>query len=282
MSAAAMSRALGVKNKSYSAWKLRPASTRQLRFAALTVRVADIYRQRKGRYGAPRILNALAEEGLRTSKKRVARAMNALGLRARKKPRFKHASKDASAATKSKNLLARNFTASGPNQKWTTDITPIWTRAGWLHLAVVIDLFSRRVVGFQTSTKCDTALVLDALDAAVKKRAPGRGLLLHSDRGSQYTSDLYGERLAHYGMTRSLSRPRNCWDNAPTESFFSSLKHELEITGTSAKYATPKAGRAEVIEYIEGFYNSVRYHSTLGYLSPARYEDKATPRARAA
>jgi transposase InsO family protein len=222
-----------------------------------------------GRYGSPRIQHALRRAGLRVGKARLERTMRELGLRARPPRRFRVTTKaDASHGT-APNVLARQFTATRPNERWVTDITYLWTAEGWCYLAVIIDLYARVVVGWAVSTDISTQLALDALDMALRRRRGLSELLHHSDRGCQYTSSDYRAVLANQGIAVSMSRRGNCWDNAPAESFFSTLKHEL-IYGR--RWASLDELRPALFEYIEVFYNRRRLHSALGYRTPAELE----------
>ena len=195
--------------------------------------------------------------------------MKKQGLAAKQKRRFKHTTKANAAHPVAPNLLDRDFTATAPNQKWTSDITYIDTQEGWLYLAVVLDLFSRRIVGWAMSARMTSDLVLDALNMAIQHRQPPPGVLHHSDRGSQYTGRLYQQLLKDKGFQVSMSGTGNCYDNAPTESFFGSLKTEHVH---HANYKTRMEARSDIFFYTEAFYNRQRRHSTLGYLSPDAYE----------
>jgi transposase InsO family protein len=270
-----MCRVLKVSRSGYYAWARRPAA-RQLRDEALAVRIREVHRKSKGRYGSPRVHRALRAEGHRVSRKRVARVMKQAGLRGKKTRRFIQTTISLPNAPAAPNILNRDFKAAAPNLVWTTDITAIWTLQGWLYLAVVMDLFSRRIVGHSMQPTPGTGLCVTALTQAIGRRRPAPGLIHHSDRGVQYTSHRYQVLLAKHGMRPSMSRRANCWDNAVTESFFGTLKVELDIIG-HGHFRTRDDARRAVFEYIEGFYNRERMHSTLGYVSPARYEE--TPRA---
>ena len=272
-----MCRRLGVSRAGYYAWAQRPESARARADRALGVEVEAIHLETKKRYGAPRVQKALRARGRSVSKKRVARLMRESRLAARAKRRFVRTTDSRHAHPVAENILDRDFLPPEPNATWAGDITYIWTAEGWLYLAVILDLFSRRVVGWATGTTIDRALVLRALTMALSARpAPA---LYHSDRGSQYASEDYRRALEERGITCSMSRKGNCWDNACVESFFSSLKQELI-------YLQSWSSRAEVdaalFEYIEVFYNRVRLHSSLGYVSPAAYEQAAASEAKAA
>jgi putative transposase len=198
----------------------------------------------------------------------VERLMRENGIRARHKRRYQATTDSKHRLPVAPNLLNRNFAPPAPNQSWSADITYIWTDEGWLYLAVVLDLFNREVVGWSIKPRMTTDIVLDALTMAWFRRQPAAGLIHHSDRGSQYASHAFQGRLAEYGMVCSMSRKGNCWDNAPAESFFNSLKNE-RVHGT--RYTTREDARADLFDYIEVFYNRSRRHSTLGYHSPVQF-----------
>lgn len=270
---------LGVSRSGYYAWKERPESERQRTDRELAEQVVAVHQQSRGTYGSPRVHAELRAWGRKVSRKRVARLMGQQGLVARKKRRFVRTTDSRHAQPVAPNLLERDFSPAQPNCSWVTDITYVWTRQGWLYLAVVLDLYSRRVVGWAMSESIDRHLVLNALDMALKGRQPPRGLLHHSDRGSQYASEDYQRLLAARGIRCSMSRKGNCWDNAVAESFFSSLKMELVH---EADFATHEQARAALFEYIEVFYNRKRRHSSLGYLSPVDFELAILPSKLAA
>ncbi|MBL0693101.1 IS3 family transposase [Comamonas sp. JC664] len=274
-----MCRQLGVARSGFYAWKKRPESTRKQADRELAAEVAAVHQKSRGTYGSPRVHAELRAKGRRVSRKRVARLMGQQGLAARRTRRFVHTTDSRHTQPVASNVLARDFSADAPNRTWVTDITYVWTRQGWLYLAVVLDLFSRLVVGWAMGEFIDRHLVLSALDMALKGRRPPRGLLHHSDRGSQYVSQDYQRALASRGIECSMSRKGNCWDNAVAESFFSTLKMELVH---DADFATRDQARAALFEYIEVFYNRQRRHSTLGYVSPVEYERLASPVALAA
>lgn len=202
--------------------------------------------------------------------------MRLAGLRPKTKCKFKPTTDSKHNLPVAANLLDRDFTPAGPNQAWVSEITYVWSGEGWLYLAVVIDLFNRGVVGWSMSERIKRDLVIDALSLAVGRRSPGVGLVHHSDRGSQYASHDYEKLLAKHGMLCSMSKKGDCWDNAVAESFFGSLKTE-RIHHQS--YRTREEARRDIFEYIEVFYNRIRLHSTLGYLSPAQFEAAAIPKA---
>jgi transposase InsO family protein len=211
----------------------------------------------------------LRARGQRNGRKRIARLMRVQGLRARPRRRYRTTTDARHGLPVAPNLLARRFAVAQPNTAWVTDMTYIWTPQGWLYLAVIIDLFSRRVVGWSMSDRIDRQLALDALRMALAQRRPPRGLIHHSDRGSQYASADYQQVLAAYGIRASMSRRGDCWDNAVAESFFASLKLELVY---QVQWPSRAAARTAIFEYLELFYNRRRRHSSLGYLSPAEFE----------
>ena len=268
-SLAALCRAMQVSVSGYYTWCKRPKSQRQQHNAALTEQITSVHQESKETYGSPRIYKELHEQGLACSEKRIARLMRLSGLRGTLPKRFVITTHSDAALPVAENLLARAFTVQTPNARWTTDITYIWTQQGWLYLAVILDLFSRRVVGWAMGSTLERSLVLSALDMALADRRPTAGLLCHSDRGSQYQSGDYQARLKENGVTCSMSRKGNCWDNAPTESFFATLKRELVYRTT---FASREAARTAVFEWIETWYNRKRRHSSLGYLSPEAFE----------
>lgn len=263
-----MCEVLHVSTSGYYAWRRRPPGSTTVR-DELLLEIKAIHAESKGRYGSPRIHRKLRSRGRRCSQKRVARLMREHGLRGRRRRRFKATTDSKHALPVAENVLARQFETRVPNARWSADITYIWTRQGWLYLAVVMDLFSRRIVGYAMEETMERSLVLSALEMALRARQPPPGLLHHSDRGSQYASLDYQARLQQAGCACSMSRRGNCWDNAPVESFFSSLKMEL-VHGR--RYETRLQARLEIFEFIEVWYNRQRLHSSLGYRSPAEYE----------
>ncbi len=261
--------ALGVSPAGYYAWRDRPAGTRQQRHDALLVEVRAIHAEFKARYGSPRVHAELAARGHDCCVNTVAKLMRDHGIRAKTARKFRCTTDSDHGLPVADNLLDRQFDPASLNEAWVADITYVPTREGWLYLAAVEDLYSRRVVGWSLADRLESRLAVDALALAVERRLPGEGLLAHSDRGSQYASDHYQRLLARHGITCSMSRRADCWDNAPMESFFASLKKEL-VHGTA--FATRAEARAAIVEYIEMFYNSKRRHSSLGYVAPAEYE----------
>ena len=262
---------LGVSRSGFYASRTRAVSPRQQHDQQLAVHVAAAHAASRQRYGSPRVHQDLSTQGLEIGRHRVARLMREQGLRARPKRRFQTTTDSRHGLPVAANQLDRQFTVAAPNVAWVSDITYLWTRQGWLYLAVILDLFSRRVVGWALSDQIDRRLALDALGMALRNRRPERGLLFHSDRGSQYASDDFQACLSAHGMICSMSRKGNCWDNAVAESFFSTLKLELVH---DADWGTHDQALAAVAEYIEIFYNTQRRHSALGYISPVAFEDQ--------
>lgn len=270
---------LQVSRSGYYRWLHQKPSMRDRREQERRRKIKAVYRQSKGTYGSPRVCEKLRRTGEAISEKTVAKLMRKDGLFAR--PKRKHKVSTDSRKTKriAPNLLQRDFTASGPNQVWVTDVKAIWTWCGWLYLAAILDLFSRRVVGWAVSEHNDTALALAALHRAIDSRRPDPGLIHHSDRGSPYGSDDYIAVLDAHGIVRSMSRKGDCWDNAVPESFFSTVEHECLRLGPLPNSAS---ARKAIEQYIDHFYNPERLHSTLGYLSPIEFELTSAVRQEAA
>lgn len=268
---AAMCRLFEVTRQGYYQYAKRPAGPRVEADAELAVAVCEVFDEAKQNYGSPRVHEELKGRGHRVSKRRVERIMRALGLTPVASNRSRRTTVRDESHPVAPNVLARDFTATRPDERWVTDITYVKTDEGWAYLAVIVDLFSRAVVGWAIDSTLSTRLPLAALDAAVRRRRPDKGLLHHSDRGCQYTSKNYREELASLGITVSMSRKGNCWDNAVVESFFATLKKELVY---KRSWAGRLELRAEVFEYIEAFYNRRRLHSSLGYKTPAAVEQE--------
>lgn len=269
-SVAALCRVLEVSRQGYYAYQSRPVSPRVAHDAALQDQVRTAFEQSGRRYGSPRVRQQLLRDGHAASKRRVERAMRAMGLAARRPRRWRVTTRADATHPTCPNVLNRNFTATRPNERWVTDITYIWTAEGWCYLAAIIDLFSRAIVGWALSPTLSTDLPLAALRMALQRRRPEAELLHHSDRGSQYTSYEYRRALARHGITVSMSRIGNCWDNAVAESFFATFKNEL-VHGRS--WSSRLELRAACFEYVELFYNRRRLHSSLGYKTPSEVED---------
>lgn len=266
-------RALSVSPSGFYAWLGRGPSRRAQRHAVLIPAIRTAFVQSDRTYGAQKILRDVRELGHQCGRHQVARLMRAHALRARPRRRAAPVDRGVRPSTApAANVLDRQFVATAPNQKWVADFTYVWAGEGWLYVAVVLDLFSRRVVGWAMQSAMTTPLVTDALLMAMWRRGRPQALLYHTDRGSQYTSDDAQRLLRDLGITCSLSRSGNVWDNAVMESFFSTLKTERCARRT---YRTRDDARADIFDYIERFYNPVRRHATLGYLSPMRYERQA-------
>jgi putative transposase len=264
--------ALGVSRSGFHAWLNRTPSARSRSDEALSQRVKASFVASDRTYGARRVWHDMLAEGLACGLHRIERLMQLHALRAR--PRRRRLPKDKGGrqiTTAPPNILDRQFEAERPNQKWIADFTYIWTAEGWLYVSAVIDLFSRRVVGWSMSATMTAQLVADALLMAVWRRGKPRELLHHSDQGSQYSSEQFQRLMADSGIVCSMSRSGNVWDNAAMESFFSSLKTERTARKT---YRTRNEAKADVFDYIERFYNAIRRHSTIGYLSPVEFERK--------
>ena len=269
-SISALCRVLEVTRAGYYAYLARPVSPRVANEVALQSLVRGAFDQSEGRYGSPRVRHQLRREGHAASKRAVERTMRALGLYARKPRRWRLTTKADATHSVEDNVLDRDFTATRPNERWVTDITYIWTDEGWSYLAAILDLFSRSVVGWALSPTLATELPLAALQMASQRRHLEPGLLHHSDRGCQYTSYDYRCALAKHGVTVSMSRKGNCWDNAVAESFFATIKNELVHRRS---WPSRLELRAAVFEYIEVFYNRRRLHSSIDYKTPAEVDD---------
>lgn len=260
---------LEITPSGYYQWRGRPASRRERGREALVAAIREVHHEVKARYGSPRIHAELAARGKPCCVNTVAKLMREQGVAAKTKRKFRHTTDSNHGRPVAGNVLDRQFEPEAADRAWTADITSISTREGWLYLAAVEDLHSRRIVGWSMSERIDSRLVVNALEMAISQRLPGAGLVAHSDRGSQYASEHYQRVLAENGITCSMSRRANCWDNAPMESFFATLKKELVH---DEDYATRREARASLFEFIEIFYNRTRRHSALGYKSPIEYE----------
>ncbi|MAE75776.1 MAG: IS3 family transposase [Planctomycetes bacterium] len=269
-----MCKTLEVSRSGFYAWLGRPESDRAREDRRLTALIGDIVDESRRTYGSPRVHRTLRGRGVHCGRKRVARLMRAAGLRAKTRRKFRVKTTDSKHGHPiAPDLLRRDFTAERPNRAWVSDITYIPTDEGWLYLASTMDLFSRMIVGWSMSSTLKTAIVVDALEMAIHRRAPEAGLVHHSDRGVQYASVEFRALLAAHGFQASMSRTGNCYDNAAKESFFHTLKTELVH---HERYRTRDDARASVFEYIEAFYNRQRLHSTLGYMSPDEFERART------
>lgn len=267
-----MCKALHVSRAGYYRWRDRPRSEREVNKEVMKQHVADTWASFKARYGAPRIAEELRALDLPCSVNYVAELLRIQGLKARNGKRFTYGGHPLTMNNVSDNLLWRHFGASGPNQKWTTDITYIWVDKKWVYLATVMDLYSRSIVGWALDSQMTEQLITSALQMAFDRRDIEPGLIIHSDRGVQYRSQKYIDFMRRHGARPSMSRKGNCWDNAPMESFFSRLKVELIY---AEQFESTQDVRSAVFEYIEVFYNRLRRHSALGYVSPAEFERNA-------
>lgn len=269
---ALMCRALDVSRSGYYAWKTRPPSKREQENEQLKTKIAEVHHDSRGTYGSPRVHAELVAQGFEVGRNRIARIMREEGILGRRKPRFRRTTDSNHKLPVAENVLAREFMTDAPDRAWVADITYVWTAQGWLYLAVIIDLYSRRVVGWSMADNMRKELVLDALTAALGSRVPSEyGLVFHSDRGSQYASGDYQVALDANGITCSMSRRGNCWDNAVAESFFSTLKTELVH---NMLFVSRDSARNVIAEWIEVFYNGKRRHSTLGYATPREAEER--------
>lgn len=260
---------LGVSRSGYYLWKRGGKSARQREYDRLIPVVKEAHRVSKGTYGARRMAEEIDAHGTPCGRTKAATVMKLAQVAAKQKRKFKVTTDSKHNLPVAPNLLQREFAVSEPDRCYVSDITYIWTREGWLYLAVVLDLFSRRVVGWSLKNRMDRSLILDAVRMAYWRRKPERGLIFHSDRGSQYCSHEVQKLLMAYGMISSMSRKGDCWDNAVAESFFGSLKTERVFFAT---YNTREEARNDIVDYLEMFYNSRRRHSYLEYHSPAEFE----------
>ena len=262
---------LEVSRSGFYAWRGREPSQAQRRREALTETIREIHIESRRNYGAPRVYRELLKQGHACNQKTVEKYMQKADLRAQSHRKFRVSTTDSNHPHPiAPNIVNRNFAPSAKNETWTADITYIPTDEGWLYLAVVEDLFTRKIVGWSMSPSMESRLVVDALEMAVQRELPGEGLVAHSDRGVQYASDHYQQLLSNHGITCSMSRKGNCWDNAPMESFFATLKKELVHHEHDRTHAQ---ARQSLFEYIEVFYNRQRSHSALGYLSPSQFAE---------
>ena len=264
-----MCRALAVSPAGYYAWRARPESVRAVANRALVAKIRVIHQASRETYGSPSIWDALVKRGHGAGEHRIARLMRAEGIRAKTVKKWRATTQSNHRMPVAANVLKRQFTVAQPNQVWAGDITYVWTTEGWLYLAVVLDLYSRAVIGWALGARLTGDLAQQALTMALHHRTPKAGLLHHSDRGSQYAATAYQQLLTTHGMISSMSRRGNCWDNACVESFFGTLKRELIY---HRQYRTRDEATQDIFEYIEVFYNRLRRHSTLGYYSPAEFE----------
>ena len=264
-----MCQIMGVSKSQYYAWLTKPKTAREAENDMLMEKIKSLFAEGRHTYGTRRLKKKLAEQGITVSRRRIGRLLNKAGLSCKTRRKFKATTDSKHDKPIAPNLLNRQFDVAKPNQFYVGDITYIWTQEGWLYLAVVINLFSRLVVGWSMARHMRTSLVNDALVMAIGSRKPAGGLVWHSDRGSQYASDSHRELLQEHGIVQSMSRKGNCWDNAVAESFFHSLKTELVH---HCHFKTREQARNAIFDYIEVFYNRQRLHSANDYLSPVDYE----------
>ena len=265
-----MCKVLGVSRSCYYTWCKSSLSERAKEIKSLKSQVQSIFTQSRENYGSRRIRKILTSQGVKISRRRVRKLMKEQNLHCKTKRKFKVTTDSKHSNPIAPNILDRKFEVEAPNKAYVGDITYIWTAEGWLYLAVVLDLFSRQVVGWSINERMKAALVNDALTVALWKRKPAKGLLWHTDRGSQYASDSHRELIASHGIIQSMSRKGNCWDNSVAESFFKTLKTKLVY---HCEFKTRAKARQMIFEYIEVFYNRERLHSANGYMSPVEYEN---------
>lgn len=264
-----MSRALGASRSGYYQWLKRPKSKRDVENERLLIEIRVEYRKSLETYGSPSISDKLKERGMKANKKRVAKLMKENGIRSVTKKKFKVTTNSAHKYPVSPNLLNQDFSAKEANKKWVSDITYVWTNEGWMYLATIMDLFSKKIVGWSMGSRLGRQLVIDAFTQAVGRRGAVRGLIFHSDRGVQYASHDFRNLLTRHGCISSMSGKGNCYDNAVAESFFSTIKKELIYRTT---YRTRREAASSIFGYIEMFYNRTRRHTANGGLSPAEFE----------
>jgi putative transposase len=274
-----MCRILGVSRSGYYAWRERPPSKRVRAEEALTERISRAHRNSRGTYGAPRVHAQLRAEGVRCSRKRVARLMRDAGLQGCHRRRRRSLTRRDSGLAPAPDLVERDFARKAPDELWVADISYVPSKEGFVYLAAVMDAYSRRGVGWSMANHLRAELVLDALNMALRRRSPASGLIHHSDRGSQYASVRFGQRLEEAGLLPSMGSAADCFDNALMESFFATLKCELVHRGL---FGSREEARTAIFEYIECFYNPVRRHSSLGYMSPVDYEGSTIAQTTAA
>lgn len=262
-------RTVGVSKSGYYAWRDRPPSKRTREDATLTERIVEVHKRSRETYGYPRVHAELRALGVRCGRRKVARLMRKAGIRGCVRGKKRRTTRRDPRATPAPDLVRRNFRATAPDRLWTADITYVKTDEGFLHLAFVLDVYSRRIVGWSMASHLRTEIVVDALEMAVWRRKPAAGLVHHSDRGTQYTALSFGKRLEEAGIVPSMGGAGSALDNAISESFVATLKVELVHT---RRFPTRGAARSAVFEYLEAFYNRRRLHSSLGYVSPESYE----------
>lgn len=264
-----MSRVLGVSRSGYYAWLKPKQNEKEQKRIFLIENILRVFKESKCSYGSPRIYRQLKTEGISCGRHRIARMMRDSAIIARKKRKYKKPVTQRHDRSFAANMLNRQFNYAKPNCAWVSDVSYFWTKSGWLHLAIVMDLFSRRIIGWSMGSHVDKNLTLDAFTMALLNRNPGHRLIHHCDQGAEYTNHEYQDILQNFGIMSSMSRSGNCYDNAVAESFFKTIKTEL---AKKHKFNTSEEARAAIFEYIEIFYNRKRLHSTLGYVSPVEYE----------
>lgn len=264
-----MCRIFKVSRSGYYDWKDRPASNREESNVALLAEIKLVFNDSKNRYGYRKVYRQLKQDGIECSENRVSSLMHKNKLYSKVKKKFKATTNSKHNFPVADNILDRQFTVESPNTHWVGDISYIWTNEGWVYLATVIDLYSRKIVGWSVRDRMTSELVEDAFLKAIWSRKPNKGLIFHSDRGSQYAGHMFQKLLKSYYVICSMSRKGNCWDNAVAESFFKIIKSELVY---HCKYDTRDEAKESIFEYIEAFYNSKRLHSSIGYLSPMKFE----------
>ena len=271
---------LDVSESGYHAWRKRPPSRRATENARIKTHIKASFKKSRETYGSPRLTDDLRDNDIKVGRHRVARLMREAGIRAKKPPRWKKTTNSKHDLPRAPNIVERRWDelATAPNKLWVSDLTYIWTWQGWVYLVVFLDVFSRKVVGWKVDETMEAHIVTDALSMAMTRRSPPRGLILHSDQGSQYASNLYRTLIEQNGFQRSMSRKGDCWDNAIAESFFASIKGDLL---DRRSWATRAQVEAAIGEWIEVFYNGERRHSALGNVSPVDYE-RLTREAQAA
>jgi len=265
-----MCKTLQISRSRYYEWRKQPLSCHATEDVKLTGFVADVFTEGRMVYGTRRIKHRLAQHNTTISRKRISRLMQAGGLQRRIKRKFKVTTDSKHSLHISPNLLKRQFHVAKPTQVWAGDITYIPSQNGWLYLAIVMDLYSRKIIGWSMDTSMTAALVNDAITMTVWRRKPANGLIWHTDRGSQYCAKSHREILKDHGILQSMSRKGDCWDNATSESFFSTLKRKSLET---ANFANQNQAAAAIFEYVEVFYNKIRAHSTIGYRAPVEFEE---------
>lgn len=266
-----MAKLFKVTRSGYYSWKSRPVSNRKLENEIITKQIIKIHEESKSRYGYPRVYKVLKSKNIICGINKTAKIMQENKLQAKAKKKYKATTDSNHNNQVYENILDRKFSADKPNQAWVSDITFVHTREGWLYLCIILDLYSRKIIGYSTGNRIDTQLLLRAFMMAYSIRKPGKEIIFHSDRGVQYTSKLFQRRLNKYGFRCSMSRKGNCWDNACAESFFHTIKIE-ELNHRNFK--TREEAHSSIFEYIEIFYNRKRIHSYLGYVSPEEFESK--------